>query len=100
MEAAIATGEFTAPDGRRIFINHARPLIDVAAPAVTMQIAMRDQMIGESVVFGDPVFQEVDGQCSIFADARYMRFRTNIPAGIPWTHAVGVQISRKPSGEF
>ena len=100
MEAAIATGEFSAPEGRRIFVNHARPLIDVQAPAVTMQIAMRDQMIGESVVYGDPVYQEIDGQCSIFADARYMRFRTNIPAGIPWQHAVGVQISRKPSGEF
>lgn len=100
MAATIDTGEYSGPRGRRVFVNNARPMVDIVSPNIYIQAAMRDQLIGEPIVFGDPVFQEIDGQCPIMADARYMRFRTLVPAAIPWKHATGIAISRKATGNF
>lgn len=100
MAATLDTGEYSAPNHRRVFINAIRPVVDVAVPNVTAQAALRDQMIGDVLVFEPPVAQELDGSCPVLADARYMRFRANIPAGAAWTHAVGVEIARKGGGQF
>lgn len=100
MAATIDTGEFTGPDGRRAFVNNVRPLVDVSAPVMNVQVATRDQFIGQPLIFGTPAFQELDGQCPVIEDARYMRFRTNIPADVIWKHAMGVEVSRKATGAF
>jgi hypothetical protein len=100
MQAIVDTGEFTGPDGRRVFVNGVRPIIDLSSPAAQMQLAMRDQMIGQAVLFSDPVDQELDGNCPIIGDARYVRFRLNVPADISWTHAMGVDVNRKATGLF
>lgn len=100
MAATLDTGEYSGPNGRRVFVNNARPMVDLAIPYATMQAVMRDQMIGQDIVFGDEVPQELDGQCPIIGDARYMRFRVNIPVDVPWSSAVGVQISRKATGAY
>lgn len=100
MAAAFDTAESTAPNSRRIFVTAVRPLIDLAVPVATVQIGVRDQMIGQPLVYTDPAIQELDGQCSILADARYMRFRVNVPAGVPWNHATGVEVFRKAAGAF
>lgn len=100
MAAAIDTSEFTGPDGRRVFINHARPLVDINAPVAQMRVLKRDQLIGGPLELGNAIWQEADGTFSIFGDARYMRFRVIIPAGAAWTHGNGVQISRKATGVF
>jgi hypothetical protein len=54
----------------------------------------------EPIVWSDEVAQEIDGQCPIIDDARYMRFRVNLPDGTSWRHANGVEIARKPTGVF
>lgn len=100
MAATIDTGEYSGPNNRRVFVNKVRPLVNLATPLATVQTAMRDQMIGQPVVFSDPVAQELDGACPILADARYMRFRTNIPMDTVWDHATGVEVFRKAGGEF
>lgn len=100
MAATLETGDYSAPDGRRIFVNDARPLVDIIAPSITMRAAMRDQLIGEPIVFGDAINQEIDGRCPIINDARYMRFRVDIPANVSWQHATGVEINRRGGGSF
>jgi hypothetical protein len=100
MAAIIDTGEFSGPNSRRVFTNGVRPIVDLATPEATIEVAMRDQMIGQPVIFEGPVAQEIDGICPILADARYMRFRLNLPIGASWKHAVGVEVARKAGGEF
>jgi hypothetical protein len=73
MAAIVDTSEATGPDGRRIFVNNVRPIVDLA---------------------------EIDGQCPVVDDARYMRFRVNIPVDATWQHAAGVEVARKAAGVF
>lgn len=98
MAAIMITAESESPDGQRIFINGARPKIDAGPSNITVQVALRDQLIGETQLFSQPVTQEITGEHSILADARYMSFKVNVPAGTPWNHAIGVDVWRKGRG--
>jgi hypothetical protein len=100
MAATLDTGEFSGPDSRHIFINSIRPLIDVAASVITAQAATREQLIGGPLVFGSAVIQELDGNCPVLADGRYMKFRINVPVNVAWSHAVGVEVARKATGNY
>lgn len=98
LAATLDTAEYTAPGGKRVFVNGVRPNVDVSAAVATVQVAKRDQLAGEALVFGAAVAQEITGECPVIDDARFMRFRTNIPAGATWLHARGVDIWRKSTG--
>lgn len=98
MAAVMITAESESPDGQRIFINRARPKIDAPRSMITVQVAQRDQLIGEPLLFTQPVTQEITGEHSILADARYMCFKVNVPAGTPWSHAIGVDVWRQGRG--
>lgn len=98
LAATLDTAEASGPNGRRVFVNAARPLVDVATNVCTMQAAMRDQLIGEGIAYSAATTQEITGECPIGADARYMRFRVNIPAAAAWSHALGVEVWRKATG--
>jgi hypothetical protein len=100
MQAVIDTGEFSGPNSRRVFANLARPLVDLTAPVATVQPYGRDQFEGDTLIAGTAVQQEIDGNCPILFDARYMRFRTTIPAGSNWSRFRGIEISRKSGGQF
>jgi hypothetical protein len=100
LPATFETGENTGPDGRRVFINNVRPLIDLASPAATVQIITRDQFVGQPEQFTDFIPQELDGQCPVIADGRYVRIRVNVPIDTAWLHAMGVEVSRKAAGVF
>lgn len=100
MASVMDTGEYSGPDGRRVLVANSRPLVDLISPVATIQPLMRDQFIGQPLVFGIVAAQEDDGTCPILADARYMRFRMSLPAGVSWKHATGVQIMRKAAGVF
>jgi hypothetical protein len=98
MAAVMITAESESPDGQRIFVNSARPKIDAGPSQITVQVAQRDQLIGETEVYTTPIVQEVTGEHSILADARYMKFKVNVPVGTVWSHAIGVDIWRKSKG--
>ncbi len=100
MAATIDTGEFSGPNSRRVFVNGTRPNVDLSAPQATVQVAKRDQLIGQPIAFSIAVAQEIDGTCPIVDDARYMRFRLNLPLGAQWNHAMGIEVARKAGGEF
>lgn len=98
LAATIDTAEFTGPGGTRVFSNSARPIVDSAAADATIQTAARDQLRGGALAFSAPVAQEITGEVPILVDARYVRFRANIPAGATWNHAQGVEVWRKTTG--
>lgn len=98
MAATIDTSESTGPDSSRVFVNSARPMVNVSAAVCTVSTIRRDQLIGEAIVIDAPVTQEITGECSVFSDARYTRFRAGVPAGATWRHARGVQVFRKATG--
>lgn len=100
MAATIDTAEFSAPDSKRVFANSARPLVDISQPNISVQPFGRDELIGGPLLTGSVVQQEIDGNCPILAEARYLRFRMSIPAGSIWSHALGIEISRKAGGQF
>jgi len=100
MAAIIDTAESTGPDSRRVFSNMVRPLVDLSLPLATMQTVYRDQMVGQPLIFSAETAQELDGQCPIIADGRYMRFRVNVPVDAQWRHAMGVEVARKATGIF
>lgn len=100
MAATIDTGEFSGPGSNRVFANNARPMIDLAQPVATITPILRDQLEGEPLVYEAEVGQEGDGTCPILADARYIRFRTKVPAGAIWNQFRGIEISRKAGGPY
>jgi hypothetical protein len=100
MAATIDTGEFSGPTNNRVFASNARPLVDVAQQVATVQPVGRDQNEGGALLYGVETAQEIDGTCPILADARYMRFRTKLPAGAAWSLFRGIEIARKAGGQF
>jgi hypothetical protein len=98
MAAVMITAESEGPDGQRVFVNSARPKIDAGPSKMTVQVAQRDQLIGETQVFTTPIVQEITGEHGVLADARYMAFKVNVPAGTVWKHAIGVDVWRKSKG--
>jgi hypothetical protein len=100
MAATIDTGEYSGPNNNRVFVNNARPLVNIAQPLATVTPIGRDQNEGGALLFGTPVGLEVDGTCPILADARYLRFRTDIQAGANWDLFRGIEVSRKSGGPF
>jgi hypothetical protein len=97
-EVTLDTAEYTGPGGLRVFSNLARPIVDLATPAATIQPIYRDQFRGETPVFGSVVGQEITEECPVLVDARYVRFRMGIPAATNWSHARGVELWRKTTG--
>lgn len=98
LAATLDTGLYTGPGGRRVFVNQTRPNVDLAFPVATAQVMQRDQILGEPVSFGTAVGQEINGECPTIADARFVRFRVNLPVSAIWNHAIGIDIARKLTG--
>lgn len=98
LEAMIDTAEATAPGGRRVLTTSARPLVDIGAPVVSVQIIRRDQMVGETLSYDTPIVQELNGECAVLSEGRFIRFRTIIPESAVWFHARGIEVWRKPTG--
>jgi len=100
MAATVDTAEFSGPYGQRVLANLARPLIDLNQPLASIQPLTRGEIEGESLVPGIAVPQEIDGNCPILSEGRFMRFRTTVPAGATWTNMRGVSITRKAGGKY
>lgn len=98
LAATIDTGDASGPKGSRIFVDSVRPLADNFEKLISVRVGKRDQFIGDTLEYSAPVRQELTGECSIWDDARYMRFRVEIPAGTTWNFAAGVDVWRKATG--
>jgi hypothetical protein len=98
LPVTLDTAEASGPDGSRWFINAARPIVDMPGPYAYVQLIRREQLMGEAPIFDPPVKQELNGECPVLGDARYIRVRVTIPENTPWGTARGVTLMRKQTG--
>jgi hypothetical protein len=98
LAATIETMDLEAPNGSRIFVNSARPIVDNSGLTVSVTAATRDQYLGSGTIYGAPALQERNGECSLLAEGRFMRFRLDIQAGANWSHAQGIEVWRMAGG--
>lgn len=100
MAALIDTSDYTGPNGQRVHVASARPIIDLDSLVATVQVLKHDQILDEAITYGGTTGQEITGECAVLDDARFLRFRVRVPEGSNWNNAVGVEIWRKPSGRI
>ena len=98
-EAILETAEFQPEPGIRSFISEVWPIVDDASAAVTAQIAMRPQRIGDTLAYSTASQRGSSGFCPVRASGRFGRARITIPAGEQWTHAEGVQVKFRAEGK-
>lgn len=89
MAATITTGEIEPIRGRTTLFDNVRPVIAGANPSVALGV--RDRQ-GDSPVFGAAVATNDVGECPQGVSGRYGRAQIIIPAGVAWTHAMGVDL--------
>lgn len=88
LPATVDSAEQGAGD-QRLTIRGFRPITD--AQTATGQLVYRDTQQATPIV-GVPVgLSTRTGRCDMMRDARYARFRVNIPAGTAWTFLAGVE---------
>ena len=85
LEAVIDTAE---QGGDRMMVHGLRPLVDAAA-AEAMPVYRSREMDGRR--FGKYSKQQRDGVCYQHISTVYLTARVKIPAGVNWSHAVGVE---------
>ncbi|HIU18277.1 MAG TPA: hypothetical protein IAB01_07495 [Candidatus Avidesulfovibrio excrementigallinarum] len=92
LEAVIDTAE---QGGSRMMVHGLRPLVDSGA-AQALPVFRNRQM--DARRFGVCTKQQRDGVCCQHLSTVYLAARVNIPAGEPWSHAVGVEALTEPEG--
>jgi len=74
---------------QRLTIRGFRPITD--ATTATGQLVYRDTQQATPIVGAVVGLSARTGRCDMMRDARYARFRVNIPAGTAWTFLAGVE---------
>ncbi|SCW56969.1 hypothetical protein SAMN02927924_01431 [Sphingobium faniae] len=96
LEARFETGDWQAAPGSRAFVNAVRPMVD--AQTVTCAAGTRQQVLHDPISWTPDCAQATDGRCPMRASGRYVRARTNIPAGQSWTRATGIEVHASAEG--
>lgn len=95
LEAVIETGEAAFEGGRRNYINRARPLVEGANALTTVTIGTRE-LLTETTSFGTPTSLNGEGEATVRASGRYMKFRTSVTGD--FDHAFGIEVEPKTRG--
>jgi hypothetical protein len=95
LEAILETPEQGA-EARRIFVRGFRPITD--APAVFGAVRHRASVQAAAATTGETLV-DAQGFCPQRIDTRYARARLRIPAGTPWSFAMGVEPDFVLTGE-
>lgn len=89
LEATIDSAEESGGDGVRLTVRGARPITD--APAAFGRYVYRDTQQVAPIVGPEVGMSARTGRWDQMRDARYIRFRSRIPAGTTWTFFAGVE---------
>lgn len=92
MTATIDTGEFDAPNGKRLAIKSLRPMSDGTH---SLKVGTRDNQ-NDLNMFGSAVSENVKGEFSVLTSSRYARVRAEISGG--FNDAQGIQIFYREEG--
>lgn len=88
LEATIDSAEEGAGDGARLSVRGARPITD--APSIFGRYVYRDTQQASPIVGTETGLSRL-GRWDQNRDARYVRFRSRIPAGTVWTFFAGIE---------
>lgn len=88
LEATLESAE-QAVDGQRVTLRGFRPITD--ATSVFGSVTYRDTQAANQILGAEVAMSTRTGRCDMMRDARYIRYKTRIPAGASWTYAVGVE---------
>jgi hypothetical protein len=95
LEATLETAE-QGTDGRRIFVNGFRPVID--APTVYGSASYRETVSDTPTSLPEIAKNTRTGKCDMRRSTRYSRMKTRVPASTLWTYAAGVEPDIRQEG--
>jgi hypothetical protein len=88
LEATLETAEQGA-DGQRVTLRGFRAITD--APTLYGSVTYRDTQSAPSISGAEVLVSARTGRCDMMRDARYIRYKTRIPAGTTWTFTAGIE---------
>jgi hypothetical protein len=94
LEAVIDTGAQML-DGRRVFVRGLRPITDAATVYGSVLAAERWP---DAAIATPESAMDARGLIALRASTRYARGRIRVPAGTPWSFALGVEPDFAPEG--
>ena len=94
--ATLETGYGEVAPGRMGYVSEVWPLID--AEICTASITTKLKRLSDAPVNGLAVAMNHHGFCPVRAEARWFRARVEIPAGVEWTEASGIDWDARVSG--
>lgn len=87
LEATLESAE-QGTDENRVTLRGFRPITD--APTVYGSVTYRDTQATSSTAGAEVAMSSRTGRVDMMRDARYIRYKTRIPAATTWTFAAGV----------
>ena len=96
--ATLDTKEFEPAPGQRALITEVWPLGDYPSGGVASSIGYRRALPGAGVVYTSASQMNRAGYCSQRIDARFIRVRQQITAGVDWRRAEGVHVTARATG--
>lgn len=94
--ATVETAEVQLAPGRRAVVNNTRPMYDGAGTA-TVTIGTRNTP-NAAVSYGTATSQNSDGECNLFAEARYHRARVQTSGEFDFLY--GLEFDFVPGGKY
>lgn len=95
LEATLETAE-QGTDGRRIFVNGFRPVVD--ASSVYGSASYRERVADTPTSLAEIAMNSRTGRCDMRRSTRYSRMKIRIPASTSWTYAAGVEPDIRQEG--
>ena len=95
LEATLETAE-QGTDGRRIFVNGFRPVVD--ASSVYGSASYRERVADTPTSLAEIAMNSRTGRCDMRRSTRYSRMKVRVPASTMWTYAAGVEPDIKQEG--
>jgi hypothetical protein len=95
LEATLETAE-QGTDGRRIFVNGFRPVVD--APSVYGSASYREVISDTPTSLPEIAKNTRTGKCDLRRSTRYSRMKIRVPASTLWTYAAGVEPDIRQEG--
>ncbi len=90
LTATIDTKEISGPEGKRMFTNSVRPMIEAnPSSVITVEIGTRNRLQDNVSFSTAKALNGINGEASVRANSRYQRFRINIDGG--FSHGSGVE---------
>lgn len=96
LAASMDTSEAQLNDKGRAFVSRVYPMVD--ASDATAQVGYRDNLYSDPTFTSPVAMSSATASVPVRVNAFYHRVRLDIPAGVEWQHAQGVQFDAAAAG--